>query len=312
MPKLKYVKLILAGLTCCYLTACSTSSNKITGDVESLDGLKQMAYTSQSNQVQRQSMGKIREMALKETALSLGAQSGLAHRAKYIDEQLNEQARNLDKVFNFEALMLDNNILPPVLLEGRNTLNLPNEQAFRISDRTYKIYKQAHFVTTAPNWRQYLWMDYKKPERPNVTLLPKDKQERQVWDHYVTIGWQNGIEQANTIIADSLSRIKEDYKGMILYRQLLAMNMVSPPYVSHTELGITGDSNEMHIDDRVLRITALPGLNINSKEWRAALTKSDDKLKQFRNMEKLASKAKIVISDKAWQPVISPVIDAKG
>ncbi len=32
---------------------------------------------------------------------------------------------------------------------------------------------------------------------------------------------------------------------MILYRKLLAMNMVSPPYVSHTDLGVTGDASEI-------------------------------------------------------------------
>lgn len=313
MPKLDWKQIVKISALSCLLISCSSlKKNTTRGNVESLDGLKEMAYSSPTNVVESKSMGKIRQIALKETALSLGAQSGLAYRAKCIDSQLDTQARNLDKIFNFEALMLSHNVLPPVLLEGRNTLNLPSSNAIRISDRTYKIYKQARFVTTSPNWRQFLWMDYQRPERPNMTLLPKDKEERVIWDHFVEIGWKNGIEQADTIIGDNLARIKEDYAGMILYRKLLAMNMVSPPYVSHTDLGITGDANEIHIDDRVLRITALPGLNINSKQWRAALSKHDDQLKQFKNMAKLASNAKIEITSQSWQPMISPIIDAKG
>jgi len=79
-------------------------------------------------------MGKIREMALKETALSLGAQGGLAWRAKIIDEALTHQMRNLDTIYDFNSLILEHNILPPVLLEGRNTLNLADAQSIRISD----------------------------------------------------------------------------------------------------------------------------------------------------------------------------------
>jgi defect in organelle trafficking protein DotC len=85
------------------------------------------------------------------------------------------------------------------------------------------------------------------------------------------------------------------------------MNMVSPPFVSHTDLGVTGDPTEIHIDDRVLRITALPGLNVNSKEWIVAVTKDENALEKLKNMEKLAQDTKITITSKAWQPVIAPV-----
>ena len=194
-----------------------------------------------------------------------------------------------------------------MLLEGRNLLNLADTQTIRVSDRMYKVSKQARFITTPPNWRQYLWMDYKRPEYPNVTLLPKTKQEREVWAFYVTRGWKNGVEQANTILEENVARIKEDFGGMILYRKLLAMNMVSPPFVSHTDLGVTGDESEIHIDDRVLRITALPALNVNSNEWKAAVEKDEESLEQFVNMEQLVQNAKVAISSKAWQPNIAPV-----
>ncbi|KTC95022.1 defect in organelle trafficking lipoprotein DotC [Legionella feeleii] len=292
------------------LVACTPTKNVPPGDTTSLKGLKAMVNTKRSKAT-KQTVNKMREMALKETALSVGAQSGLAWRARVIDDQLTKQARHLDTVYDFNSLILEHNILPPVLLEGRNTLNLADTQTIRISDRTYKVAKQAQFVTTPPTWRQYLWMDYKVPERPDISLLPKTKVEKQLWCYYVEKGWQNGIEQASTILEESIARIKEDYIGMILYRKLLAMNMVSPPFVSHTDLGVTGDSSEIHIDDRVLRITALPALNINANEWRAAVTKDENALEQFKNMEKLAQNTKIIITNKAWQPVIAPVNLAK-
>ena len=289
------------------LLACAPATTTQVGDTESLAGLQAMSNNKKTTVRGMPSTGKIREMALKETALSLGAQSGLAWRAKYIDEQLVKQTRSLDAIYDFNALVLEHNVLPPVLLEGRNTLNLADTQTIRVSDRTYKVSKQAHFITTPPNWRHYLWMDYKKPDYPHVTLLPVNKEERDIWNCYVEKGWNNGVEQANTILEESIGRIKEDFGGMILYRKLLAMNMVSPPYVSNTELGVTGDADEIHIDDRVLRITALPALNVNSSEWRAAVAKDEDALEEFKNMEKRVESATITISSKTWQPMIAPI-----
>jgi defect-in-organelle-trafficking protein DotC len=288
------------------MIGCASKANRPVGDTESLAGLQAMTNHVQKTKANRANKGKFREMALKETALSIGAQSGLAYRAKYIDEQLIRQTRSLDAIYDFNALILEHNVLPPVLLEGRNTLNLADTQTIRVSDRTYKVAKQAQFITTPPNWRQYLWMDYVKPDYPDITLLPKNKAECLIWKTYVAKGWEQGIEQANVILEESIARIKEDFTGMILYRKLLAMNMVSPPYVSNTELGVTGDGEEIHIDDRVLRITALPALNINSSEWRAAVAKDDDALAQFRSMEKQISSSKIAITSKTWQPMITP------
>lgn len=285
------------------LIGCSVFKSQ--GNTDSLDGLKALENNKPSGGSNSGGTSKIREMALKETALSVGAQSALAVRAKTIDDQLVKQSKYLDAIYDFNALVLEHNVLPPVLLEGRNTLNLADTQTIRISDRVYKVTKQAHFVTTPPNWRQYLWMDYKKPDPPHITLLPKDKDERAIWVHYVTKGWQNGVEQANTILEENISRIKEDFTGMILYRKLLAMNMVTPPYVSHTDLGITGDENEIHIDDKVLRITALPALNMNSSEWKAAIAKDEQALEQLNDLEKRIENAKVKIPAQNWHPIIS-------
>jgi defect-in-organelle-trafficking protein DotC len=297
---------ILIGIGC---SSCSHRRVADVGNTDSLSGLLNMHAPKRGLAHKLPAMGKIREMGLKETALSLGAQSGLAARARYIDDQLTKQARRLDDIYNFNALLLEHNVLPPVLLQGQNTLNIANAQTIRISDRTYKVSKQARFITTAPNWRQYLWMDFNKPDYPNITLLPKTREERDIWNHYVEKGWRNGVEQANSILEESVSRIKEDFSGMILYRKLLAMNMVSPPYVSHTDLGVTGDGDEIRIDDRVLRITALPALNVNSKEWRAPVDIDEDALNQFRQLEHMVKRDKVRISDNSWQPVIAPVND---
>lgn len=314
MPRLKPVSYAVLGITFGLLSACTpfaSSTGEVQGDTTSLAGLQKMGIPTPLSKAEKPNK-KIRYQAIQETALSLGAQSGLAWESKNIDEQLARQEDVLAKIYNFNALILDHNILPPVLLEGRNILNLADTSTIRVADRRYKIARQACFVTTAPNWRQYLWMDYTKPENPSDSLLPKDTTEQQIWDYYTAIGWAEGVKQASVIFSNNVARLKEDFNGMILYRKLLAQNMVSPPFVANTDLGVTGDSGEINIDDRVLRITALPQLDTDSSHWNAIVAKNRQEVMQYDRMEKLATEHSIAISSNAstpppnqWQPVIS-------
>jgi len=124
-------------------------------------------------------------------------------------------------------------------------------------------------VTAPPTWRDYLWMNYSPPDRPNASLLPRDQEEQKVWDQAYEQGWKDGVVQANQIFSENMGRLKRDYNGMILYRKLLAQKMVTPPFVAKSELGVTGDVNEVRVNDQVLRITATSELVPNSKRWKS-------------------------------------------
>jgi defect in organelle trafficking protein DotC len=214
----------------------------------------------------------IRWQALYDTALSLGATGALAWRSEQINLSLTQNAGELNQVFDFNQLLLKDNVLPPVLVESDNNLNLASNDAIRLAAKTYKIISPARFVTTAPSWRNYLWMNYPKPPVPDRSLLPKNQAEAQAWNRFIREGWQNGITQANAIFSSNLNRLRRDYNGMVLYRKMLAQDMVSAPFVAKADLGITGDSNEMRIDDRVLRITAHSELQTDSSKWQPILT----------------------------------------
>lgn len=283
----------------------STTQLQATSDVMKLQNMSNKRIKADKRN--DRGPNKIREAALREAALTLGAQASLAYRAKEIDEELVKHTRYLDQIFDFNALVLEHNVLPPVLLEGRNELNLADSNTIRVSNRTYKVHKQARFITAVPNWREYLWMDYTPPDMPHATLLPINREEQRIWADSIASGWEKGSEQANTILEESIARIKEDFNGMILYRKLLAMNMVSPPFVSQSDLGVTGDGDEIHIDDRVLRITALPAFNTNAGEWHAAVAQDEEALTRFRRLEQDINKAKITITSNNWQPIISVV-----
>lgn len=253
------------------LVSISACSKKPQSPSVSQSGLRTLSASSSK----KHSVSPLRIQMLRETALSVGARGGLAHRAKEINAIVEKQAGVLDRVFNFNGMMLDNNVLPPVLTEGRNSLDLASDDVIRISDRNYKIIKQARFVTAIPNWRDYLLLNYETPEVPDKSLLPKDRAEKIIWQKYIDEGWIAGIKQAELIFDEQVYKLTRDYNGMILYRTLLAKNMVSPPYVANLDLGVTGNESGISVNDRVLRITAKPTLKTNSKEWKTTVTRHD-------------------------------------
>lgn len=174
----RYLILImsLAGLSgCCKKTNCYT---------DNLEGLRKL----NSAVYPKLSVSALRSQSLRDSALSLGARGALASRAKQVNCVLLKHEHLLYRVFNFNAMLLDKNVLPPVLTEGRNSLNLAGTDAIRISDRLYQIIAQAKFVTAAPIWRDYLWMSYTDPETPDKSLLPRTRAERALWKIFIKIG----------------------------------------------------------------------------------------------------------------------------
>lgn len=243
---------------------------KNSGSTDNLPGLEKMESANKLSE--RANTGRIRERAIKEAALSIAAQSSLFKRSEAINKVLDAQAKHLDRIYNFHAMVLENNILPPVLVEGRTTMKVDNDAAIRLSDRTYNIHKQARFISAPPNWRDYLQMHFQKPDRPDNTLLPQTRKEREIWVTTVEKGWAEGRKQANSIFADNLARLTRDYKGMVLYRILLAQHMVSEPHVEKTNLGVTGGGDNMRVNDKVLRITSMPFLDTRSNKWNPAIS----------------------------------------
>lgn len=256
------------------LTACSNHqqnlSNVDTANLAQLKGV-QVSLQPSTSSSGPEATGALRSRSLKDSALSIGAQGALAYSSVQINAWLEKQHKHLDSIFNFNALMLQHGVMPPVLETGDSSLNLADPNTIRVADRTYKIVAQAHFATTPPNWREYLWLNYSKPQLPDKTLLPKNDSEQKIWADGIQAGWEKGIEQAYTIFQQNMARLKRDYNGMLLYRKLLDEKMISAPFVSRTELGVTGTGDDMRINDQVLRIVEHPKLQTNSKDWQAVV-----------------------------------------
>lgn len=256
------------------LVSCSTTK-KPDIDATNLEALQNVSYEPSSFLAPKE-LSELRVKALEDTAMSLGAQGGLAYATEEMNTRLQRDRSYLETIYNFNGMMLSHGVIPPVLAEGDNSLNLDDPNTIRVADRTYKIIAQARFATTAPNWRDYLIMTYTKPEFPNKAFLPRTNQEKRIWRNAIKTGWDKGIQQAYSIFHQNLARLKRDYSGMILYRKLLQENMISPPFVAKTNLGVTGDGNEMRVNDQVLRISELPKLQADTQYWRPIVVKQHD------------------------------------
>lgn len=210
----------------------------------------------------------LRLRALKASAMGYGTQAGFARRSYEIEQTTQRRSKELSRVYDFCGLMLDRNVVPPVLVESRNALQATGTDLLRLSDATYQIATQAHFATVCPSWRDYLIRSaVYQAEGVDIALAPRDDAERRYWQAQVREGWKAGVLQAEQVFAANLARLERDYKGMVLYRSLLTRNMVSRPYVAQSNLGVTGDGNRVVINDRFLRITALPQLDTRSEKW---------------------------------------------
>ncbi len=64
-------------------------------------------------------------------------------------------------------------------------------------------------------------MNFSKPGVPDPSMLPTNNPERDIWNRYVIIGWNEGIFASSRHFCGQFKPLKRDYQGMILYRKLL-------------------------------------------------------------------------------------------
>jgi len=237
-----------------------------TEKVNSLNDLMSTQITA--TQVKnKDEVSEMRKEAIKEIAGSLGASTGLAFRMNQLKQETNLRAIELDQLYDFSKMTIDNGVLAPVLTEGLSNYAQSSDDQVRIADKMYKIEQPAKFVSVYPTWRSYLRFSFPSFETPNSAYLPKNDTEKAIWDLAVKEGWDKGVQQANRIFEASYSKLERDYLGMIKYKILLAEGLITPTVIAKQNLGVTGGGKEMSINDQVFRIVDHSALNPNNKDW---------------------------------------------
>lgn len=212
----------------------------------------------------------VRYNAIRETAITYGAQAGLARRTFDNLQRLERHARDLDVTYNFQALLVEGNVVPPVLTETSDVYDQSSDDMLRVIGKVFRIDQQARFTYVPPTWRAYLMMGYDFDRNLVAAVSPQNDQEKALWRTAVEEGFQLGSKQADDILKENFARLDRDFVGMVKYHQMLEAGMVSKPYVASTNKGITrAEDGSMHVGEVFLRITASPDFVSDSTKWKS-------------------------------------------
>jgi defect-in-organelle-trafficking protein DotC len=212
---------------------------------------------------------QIRYNAIRETAVTYGAQAGLARRSFEIQAKLEKQASSLDAIYNFLPLMIDGNVVPPVLTETSAIYDQSSEDMLRVIGKVYRIEQQARFAYAPPNWRSYMLTGFDFDTNLVAAVAPQTEDEKALWRAGVEEGFKVGTEQAEEILRQNFATLKRDFEGMVLYHRMLDNGMVTKPYVASnkTNVGRSVDGS-MHIGEVFMRITVVPDFVDESSKWK--------------------------------------------
>lgn len=232
-----------------------------------------------------------RASAVKEMAMQLAMRTALAEETDRINNVLAGTARLLDEVYDFGSLMLQGNILPPVIQRADNVTETTEDDILQYTGRVFRIKQQPRFATRPPTWRSYLVQPaFTDIGKPHPALLPKNDAEREAWRQGVVAGWNAGAAQARAIFVRNVYRLQADFMGMMTYHWLLKANMVTAPIVSNQTKAVVGDASSISIDQVTYRIEAKPVFNANMSEWLPYLNAPDPAMAERHALEIAAIK----------------------
>ena len=216
-----------------------------------------------------------RREAIEEEARALGAQAGLAWRTQRIQTALeNPDIRSVaNRVFDFNRVMSEQSILLPVISEANEAFESSSDgQQARKSQTTWEIIEPARIVLSPMTWQEYLFLVYEeRPTRAPAGLMPYNRAEELMWQQGLCAGFENGVIQGDLIFQDNLIELVRDYTGMLRFRMLAAQGIVSMPEVYEGRLGVTINGERLHVDDRLIQITA-PVRFQDVERWQPAVS----------------------------------------
>lgn len=182
---------------------------------------------------------------------------------RQINQLIKTGSRQLDAIYNFNALMIQGKVVPPVVSEAGDLYNQKGTNQLRLTRKVYKIEKQAAFSSTAPNWRSYLNFNYEADAFDTIAFMggdlsPKNDTEMQVWKKATYEGWNIGVNEAGIALQQKLERLNRDYVGMIRFHTLALQGRISMPAISSYNLYDKNTGTQWVIDEKLLRIDTLP------------------------------------------------------
>lgn len=240
----------------------STVDDEINSAYDLLDFQEKM---SRGNIEQREALisKSLKLKAMTEYAKSIAIRAGIKARISTINEVIETNSRNLDAIYDFDALMIEGKVSPPVISEATNLYNQKDDTQINRASRMFKIERQARFSSTATNWREYLAFPVEASAFERYAYIagemkPKDDIELKAWQDATVEGWNLGVRQADIILEQSMARLNRDYIGQVRFHQFVMQGKLTMPVINQYNLYDKNDGMTMVVDEDMLKISLLP------------------------------------------------------
>ena len=222
---------------------------------------------------QEEQQENFRHASMREGAMSWGARAGQARRSWEIAVSYTTRAADLDTAWDFKrvavaAPLSSGWLLPPVIQRGGSVWSASSRGA-EAATEYYSILRPGRIAGRLPDWRDYLPAPAGAPEAPLEELLPRPGEEKQ-WREWAAEGWEAGQQLAEAELEESLARLERDYTGMLEFRRLLAMGMVSDMVVEaeHWPASVIDNGSELRIGGRKVRMVSDAGFVGDTGRWK--------------------------------------------
>ena len=149
-------------------------------------------------------------------------------------------------------------MLMPSVVEANRVYEQRNDTSARTVKVSYTIEKPSRIVPQPPTWRDYLSRTVDTPQEPHAAIFPRTPIELKEWNKQLGRGWDEGVDQANTVFEHDLRRLSKDVEGMYRFRKLLTMGVLSMPKIGSSEYATISfdDGRTLNINDVVYENTA--------------------------------------------------------
>ena len=237
-------------------------------------GLADVLKLPRSNAGDSSTGGNIRNRHQREAALRFGSQSGFRFRVREINRLMESRSGEMSTVYDFNRVARPapggaGFLIPPVVARAEDVLRSDADgRTISVADEYYRILQAERLAPVTPTWRDWLLIDYPDVKALPRSLAPASDRERKQVATWIRQGWKAGTEQADAELVQRLRRLRRDYEGMLVFRQLAARGMIDSWKVASAEFGVTGQLGEMRTGDRVVQIIGTADFRRNPDHWR--------------------------------------------
>ena len=217
----------------------------------SLERLLRLSPDARGRSSARQNL---RLKVVADAGATLAFQQGFQARYAELMAACERRARDFDRIFDFQKLILEGRVLPPVIRWTGRSVVVDSPSSATAADATYVIERPARIVASAPGWREWLMVDA-APFEPDQALLPRTGEERRAWQEAVKEGWTAGRVHAGEIFETAMARLEADYRGMLRFRMLADRGLASAPVLAEGQVALSVMGRRLSLNETTIRIT---------------------------------------------------------